>query len=261
MFESLIVPVDESPRSRRALEVAAALATQTGSRIDLLEVTSPGLDVLDDELWLDEIAAGIDAPVGSRTVVESDDVVAAITDAQVAHPRSLVCMGTHARTGVAEIVLGGYAGEVLRCATRPVLLVGPHAEVPARFDVVQVCVDGSPEAMHVLPAAEAFARRTGGRLHVVEVLPAATSGRPDEANTVESVARRVAAETAVFVEWEVLHGRDVPAALVDHATRVPASTIALATHGRSGTTGRVLGSVAMRVAHDSPVPVLVARAR
>lgn len=261
MFESLIIPLDGSPRSRRALAVAAALAEQIGSGIDLLEVTSSGLDTMDDEELLDEVAAGLEVPVSSRVVVESDDVVGAIADAQVARPRSLVVMGTHARTGIAEIVLGGYAGEVLRCATRPVLLVGPHAEVPPVFDVVQVCVDGSPEAMGVLPAAEAFARRTNGRLHVVEVLPAATSGRPDEANTVASVAQRIAAETDVFVEWEVLHGRDVPTALVEHARSVAASTIALATHARAGTTGRILGSVAMRVAHDSPVPVLVSRAR
>ena len=261
MFESLIVPLDESPRSRRALEVAVALATQTGARIDLLEVTSPGLDTVDDETWLDEVAADLGAHAGSRTVVESDDVIAAITDAQAANPRSLVCMGTHARTGVAELVLGGYAGEVLRTATRPVLLVGPHAEVPPKFDVVQVCVDGSAEAAGILPAAEAFARRTGGRLHVVEVLPPRTSGDAGEANTVESTARRVALETDLFVEWEVLHGHDVPAALVDHARTVPASVIALATHGRAGARGRVLGSVAMRVAHDSPVPVLVSRAR
>jgi nucleotide-binding universal stress UspA family protein len=261
MFESLIVPVDESSRSRRALEVASVLAKQTGSKIDLLEVTSPGLDTVDDEVWLDDVAAGLDAPVGSRTVVESDDVVHAIADAQIGSPRSLVVMGTHAHTGLAELVLGGYAGEVLRSSTRPVLLVGPYSTVPARFDVVQVCVDGSPESATILPAAEAFARRTDGRLFVVEVLPPSTSGDPGETNTVASTARRISLETDVFAEWEVLHGRDVPAALVDHARRIAASVIALATRGRSGTTGRILGSVAMRVAHDSPVPVLVARAR
>jgi len=261
MFESLIVPVDGSVRSARALEVAAALARVTGSRVELFLVAPPSTDVTAEKAWLAEVAAGVDAPVSAIEVVEDDSVVDAIADLQRAHPRSLVVLGTHARTGASELFLGGYAGEVLRFATRPVLLVGPKAEVPASFEAVEVCVDGSDESLAILPAAEAFASRVGGRISVVEVLDPAFAGRPDEANTVESAAARIRRESDLHVEWEVLHGRDVPGAIVDHASRLPASVLAMATHGRTNAKGRLLGSVAVRVAHDAPMPVLVARAR
>ena len=63
------------------------------------------------------------------------------------------------------------------------------------------------------------------------------------------------------VEWDVLHGPDPGARLVDAATRLPASVIAMTTHGRTGFQRTVLGSVAMDVVHDAPCPVLVARSR
>ena len=61
------------------------------------------------------------------------------------------------------------------------------------------------------------------------------------------------------VESESLAGRDPASALVDLATQLPAAMIAMSTHARTGWNRTALGSVAMKVVHDSPCPVLVQR--
>jgi len=42
-----------------------------------------------------------------------------------------IAMGTHGRSGLSHLVMGSVAESVVRKATVPVLVVGPHAEPPA----------------------------------------------------------------------------------------------------------------------------------
>lgn len=259
MLQSLLVPFDGTWRSRQGLAAAAAIVRQTRGVLDLVVVQSPGQLPVEAERLLHDAASSLDVPVGTKQVVARESVVGALCDLQRAHPGSLVCIGTHARTGVPELLLGGVAGEVLREMTRPVLLVGPHAEPPTALGTVVACVDGSEESVRVLPAAEAWARAVGGRLWLVRVAPPSSRTEPGEANDLRRLAADSRARSGLDVEWEVLHGHDVARAVVDFTRLLPASVVAMATHGRSGAAGRLLGSVTMRVAHDSVVPVLVVR--
>jgi hypothetical protein len=53
--------------------------------------------------------------------------------------------------------------------------------------------------------------------------------------------------------------RPFSAAIVDEARRWSAELIALGTHGRTGLARLALGSVAERVIHIAPVPILLVR--
>jgi nucleotide-binding universal stress UspA family protein len=59
--------------------------------------------------------------------------------------------------------------------------------------------------------------------------------------------------------WDALHGHDPARAIVELAAARPGSLLVLGTHSRTGLSHAVLGSVAQRVVHDSPAPVLVVR--
>lgn len=61
------------------------------------------------------------------------------------------------------------------------------------------------------------------------------------------------------VNWDVLHGDQAADPIVDYAAHLPASLIAMATHGRSGIARFALGSVAASIVHAAPCPVLVVR--
>lgn len=140
MYKQMLVPVDGSVPSNRALEEALKLAKEQGARVRLIHVLEPlhnlaieGYGDLDGavraeaERVLAEAAAraqaaGVEA---STTLVEAGGrrVAAAIADEAARWGADLIVMGTHGHRGFEHLVLGSVAEGVMRRATVPVLLV------------------------------------------------------------------------------------------------------------------------------------------
>ena len=75
----------------------------------------------------------------------------------------------------------------------------------------------------------------------------------------ETLARRYSAHD-VEVVTDLLEG--VPhQAVIDHAASVEADLIVMATHGRTGLTHLLLGSVAEKIVRTSPIPVCTVRVK
>lgn len=145
MFNRILVPLDGSPISERALAAAAGIASSDGAQIYLLRVVplpasySPYTITLHGtmpvsiehsiEQALDYLYQIADSPVceGVSTTI-SVEVGApgpTILDAVAALHADLVVMSTHGREGVARWVLGSVAQHVARYSPAPVLLMRP----------------------------------------------------------------------------------------------------------------------------------------
>ena len=259
MFTTLVVPLDGSALAATALAPAASLARRAAASIELVTVTSPGLNTLDDELVLKDAATALGDVPYTIQVIESNDVPTAVVLAAT-RADSLLCMATHGRTGLARAVLGSVAEATIRAAVRPMLLVGPKAVAPASWDVVQVCVDtSSEESRRAVPVALAMARALGARLWLVEVQPARfvpSTGDVIEAGGLEALAT-VLERDGIDVEWEVFHGDDIAGELLRAADAVQASLLVTTTHARAGVARVALGSVTAQLAHRAPCPLLV----
>jgi nucleotide-binding universal stress UspA family protein len=136
-FQRVLVTLDGSVCSARALQVAATLATTLGAQIGLVHVIDPKL-VLDsgipaDQMWtllrregqelLDTAAAAIpDHPHPWKFLRESPPAQELLTAARAWHA-ALVVLGTHGRSGVTRLLLGSTAEAVLRHAPCPVVIV------------------------------------------------------------------------------------------------------------------------------------------
>lgn len=140
------------------------------------------------------------------------------------------------------------------------------------YTKILVPLDGSELAECVLPHVKAIA---AGRstaqvvlLRVVEPLPAGTPPAVDfeivqkaGVKTAEEYLARTKTELikeGLNVEAKVLIGRPAET-IIEFAQRNKVDLITLATHGRSGITRWVLGSVADRLVRSSSVPVLLIR--
>lgn len=108
-------------------------------------------------------------------------------------------------------------------------------------------------------------------LHLLNVQPALPRdiGRFIDADTIRdfhretgmaalAAAQAQCAAAGLKAEFHVLVGEAAPT-IVDFATTHGCSQIVIGTHGHSGLAGTLLGSVAMRVVHQSRVPVLLVR--
>lgn len=228
----------------------------------------PGGGVVEPEAYLTEAAARAGVAEARRVVIADHGVVGALETmcGEAADP--VICMTTHGRSGVVQALLGSVAEEVIRRVAVPLLLVGPSvdADLATRFDTVVVCTDGSDLSQSIVPVVSDWIRRLRLRSWVVQVL------EPDVRRELEKVPEALVETNAVYalaqelihrdgagINWDVLHGDRVPDAIVDYASGLPASLIAMATHGRSGLARFALGSVAASVVHAARCPVLVIR--
>ena len=146
MYRKLLVPLDGSATSTRALREATGLAKAQGARLRLLNVLDERYFVSTVEGYtmsnIDELIASLRAE-GQKALDEASKVArkqGVKIDASLVESRGrpvsdvildearkwradLIVMGTHGRRGINRMLLGSDAERVLRSAPVPVLLV------------------------------------------------------------------------------------------------------------------------------------------
>lgn len=201
--------------------------------------------------------------VDAQLVVRGPDDVANVLVETAAEPRTLLCLRTHARGPVAEVVMGSVSEQIVRTSQQPVLMVGPRCgPPPERFASLVVSLDGSELAEQILPTAGSWSTHLGLAPWLLQVLspqvPLEIGDDVLEAGYVNKVAARLA-EQGVKAEWDIVHDRHVAAAIVRFAQAHEPALLALTTHGHTGLGRLALGGVAFQVAHRATCPVLVLR--
>lgn len=142
---------------------------------------------------------------------------------------------------------------------------------------IMVPVDGSELAECVIPHVETIAGATQAVVELVQVIEPleipTKGGIALSAENIKQIEMQINKEVQDYlakiagvlrnrglkVESKALYGK-VAESLVDYADNTNADLIIMATHGRSGISRWVRGSVADRVLHASHVPVLLVRA-
>lgn len=177
-MKRILVPLDGSDFSERALDPAAALAIRDGAEIRLLTVvpTEPPIPLAfaDPTLlgnWVDEegarrrdyverTAAGVAARSGEcpvEALVRVGKVDAAIREVAEEFDVDLVVATTHGRGAFQRAWLGSTADRLLRSLERPLLLLPPTSAHADRFSEAQVRhvlvpLDGSEAAEAAIDA-------------------------------------------------------------------------------------------------------------
>lgn len=164
MYKKILVPLDGSELAEQVLPHATALAELTGAELVLLRVIdTPTYDYL---MTAPELGASL------RTQAESEateyiqrkgnelraagfNITARAVNDGAVHATilrqaeklgvDLIAMSTHGRSGLARMVMGSIADDVVRHATLPVLLVRPQ---PVRASTRQNAHAVEPMAPH-----------------------------------------------------------------------------------------------------------------
>jgi nucleotide-binding universal stress UspA family protein len=139
-IRSILVPIDFSPPSAQALKYAAALATQFGAKITLLNVVPPIAtpDFAYYPLMMENgkvnaqvkrklegvpVSQGVDSNLMEKCVVRNGVPFHEITAAAESLKADLIVISTHGYTGLKHVFLGSTAERVVRHAPCPVLVV------------------------------------------------------------------------------------------------------------------------------------------
>jgi len=145
MYSQILVPIDGSPTSNRALEEASQLALLCGAQVRLLHIVgpvghvrgfarpdapaAPELDKTkkDGQALLEaarEQLAGVGVKVDTELLENRDASVARLVVEYASDwGASLIVLGTQGKHGIERMLLGSDAEQIARYAAMPVLLV------------------------------------------------------------------------------------------------------------------------------------------
>lgn len=226
MYKALLVPIDGSESSARALPVAVALAKRTDAVLHVAMVHDPSVympfvpgevavPVYDaamvrehreaDQALLDRTVKSL-VPWGVRITAAflEGTVIESLLEYGQQVASELTVMTTHGRGGFARLRMGSVATTYLTRSTTPVLLIrgagseGASQPLPALPSGVLLCaLDGSPFAERILPHAAGFADACGMTLelfsvttpHAVGMAPFATEALLADSSVLEQEER------------------------------------------------------------------------
>jgi nucleotide-binding universal stress UspA family protein len=299
MYTKLLIPLDGSKTAEQVLPFARILAATLNLPVELLDVidiSAVSARIANDKAryldtmmtegervsreYLDEIAAGL-AGVKVSCSVTRGKPADAIIESAAAEKGTLIAMATHGRSGLNRWLLGSVAEKVLRGSRNPLFLVRAHEEGAtdgaATIKSIVAPLDGSELAESVLPTVTAVAKTLD--LEVVlcrayELPASAYYGSEDYLPDYDEMRRQVKAEAESYlaekadalkaaglprVSWVALEGSGAEE-IVRYTHTHRDALVAMCTHGRSGVSRWVLGSVTERVVRHSDDPVLVVHA-
>ena len=141
-FERILVPVDFSKHSERAVRVSAQLARRYGSALEIVHVYEPVAYALPGDYalftaeQLDALCVEFERHLAAmkqlalasgalqvKTHLRRGPCATSICEFAREGAFDLIVMGTHGRSGLSHLLLGSVAERVLRSAPCPVLTV------------------------------------------------------------------------------------------------------------------------------------------
>lgn len=288
MFDRILVPVDGSMRAELVLGHVGRLLRRKDSKVLLLRVVPPqnrssGQERDEAQKYVDELVrryAGRGARVGGRVVAGS--VAESILKSAEREAASMIAMTTHGRSGLSRWLLGSVAEKVVRASAVPVLLarsfrpggeeVALTAAEAAPLRKILVPTDGSRASEAAVGPATEFAKLFDSEILVLHAeypfmmpgpelgtFPTPVSTPSAEDDTTAGIAESFRG-AGIKVARQTELG-DPASVILDQSQAAKVDLIAMATHGRSGLSRWVLGSVAEQVLRHGTVPLLLVPAR
>ncbi len=283
MLERIIVPLDGSLTAEAVLPFVRRFLHRTDSEIILVRAVIPApvenaIMIADAALgaaraYLREVHERLDREgVRVKSIVHAGSAIGVILDAVEEERATMVAMATHGATGLKRILLGSVAEAVLRKSPVPVFVVRPfwtaEGAVPDDLETrpvrnILLPVDGSDLAELAVPPALEIADLFEARVLLLRVIEPRKDS--DEAHEIEEAREHLQGISREFERKGVrTHLIVEKGEAVDEILKTlrfhEADLAVMTTHGRSGLSRLVTGSVTEHVLRRASVPLLVVRA-
>ncbi len=282
-LETILFATDFSSSAETAKMYVQALAERYQSRVRLMHVvdlmaafktSNAGMSIdffrrlgeeslgrLKKELDSEHIRA-------EAVLCEGTDPATEILRATEGSLVNLLVIGTRGHKGLARLVLGSTAEELIHQARCPILAIGPAVappKLPINFQKIVYATDFSPEAAKACVFALSFAQDFGAHLYLCHVVPgtdgSGQKGDQELNDEFVSALRRLVPDVArEWCEPECVleHGFAADGILL-LAQRVDADLIVLGTRRTSHWFDNFKTGVAFQVISGSTCPVLTIR--
>jgi nucleotide-binding universal stress UspA family protein len=275
-MKKILVPTDFSQASQWAVEAASSIAKRMEAEIVLLHVIEqPGSESFNVEGqvdastgWEDRLFTMKMIEKGKKDlagVVASTNGIAVRTKLRLGNPFHgirtliseispyLVVMGTSGHSKMEEILVGSNTKKVVRYSTCPVLSIHERPNGKDMSTIVYATSLNESEEEFAKCVVE-MQNLFGAKVHVVRI-NTPSNFQPDHVvkEVMQSFVDRIGLKNYtlnVFSDYSEEDG------IIHFASSINADLIAMATHGRTGVSHVLLGSLAEDIVGQSSKPVL-----
>lgn len=272
-FQTIVLATDGSEYSAAAESAAMHMSGHCDAQLLVTRVvlTNPEYEALvPDRVQQAEIEAqkqidavaekaradGLNAETVLRHGADPYHEVVRVADERHA---DVIVIGRRARSDLARLMVGDSTAKVIGLASCSVLVVPRGTRMPEKR--ILVATDGSRLGDAAAYSAVRLAKRCGLPLTAVSVT-ASGSGKDAvaEAEAALERVRKAAEKEDVGIETLREEGRRPDEVIAEVAKRREADLLVIGSHGRTGLTRLLMGSVSERVIGNAKCPVLVVKA-
>lgn len=296
MYEKIMTPLDGSQIAEVALPYAEELAGRLGSEVTLLNVNEQSDESYQHmhEFYMEKIAdtvkngsesyakaSGSKVPIRVNKVIINGHPAEKIVEYADKENISLIVMSTHGRSGIRHWTIGSVAEKVLRATNKPVALIRAKGAKPAVREKslltrMLVPLDGSKEAETSIPYAEELAFKLKAEIVLLQVLATGYQAMTELGGTyiVYSESQMESFKRYALTYLNPIAGRlrnkgiktnvelklgDAAEEIIRFADEGKFDAVMMSTHGRSGFSRWVFGSVAEKLIHQGNTPLILVR--
>ena len=273
-MKKIIVPVDFSEHSNYALQAAAILAEKYDAEIialHMLEISetilTKGESALQNETvffiklaekkfnefleqdYLDKVKV--------TPIVKHFKVFSEVNDVAKEHNADLIVMGSHGSSGLKEIFVGSNTEKVVRHADIPVLVV-KNQPTTLSFDNIVFASDFSENSVTPYLNASQLFSQLGSKMHLLHVNTPGDNFKSSHEieQTVAEFLKKADGDLSQLDNVKYVSDYTVEKGVLNFANVAGADAIAVATHGRTGFTHFLAGSISEDIANHAALPVI-----
>ncbi|MFN3481163.1 MAG: universal stress protein [Thermodesulfovibrionales bacterium] len=275
-IQRILLSTDGSELSSGAEREAISVARRFNAELRILSVIetnpeftalAPGvLEKVEEKTrtYLEELRQKAEKE-GLKTEIiihEGEEPFKFIIDEASKRGADLIAMGRRGRKGLTRLMVGSQTARTIGHSSISVLVVPRNARV--EFKNIVIATDASRFSEKAAEEAIQIAKQTGASLYAIAVTrPDATSERIKESE--DALLRIKTASQKEGVKIEAEHVRNRPhekiyEAIIEFAKKHNADLIVVGSHGRTGISKLLMGSVAERIIGHSDCAVLVVKA-
>ena len=268
-MKKILVPFDFSPAAMHAYRFALDIAAGNEGEVIVLKVvdlTPVYIESLDANPYyinsmsiltelkqearndFEHLRRRIDTNVPVRFEVEQGTVSQTVLKAIHQHDADLVVMGTTGTEGISELLVGSNTEKIVRSSPVPVFAIHKAQKVAnIRNIVFPTTIDLDQRAL--LEKVKALQRFFHARLHLLYIKTPYPKQTDKELN--ESLERFAEFYGLTDYSIHIRHEPDEEEGILKFASRLEYSIIAMATHGFTGLTHLILGSIAENIVNHT----------
>ena len=273
-MKKIIVPVDFSEYSEYALETASILAKKNNAEILVLHMlemseailTRAGTDMQMETMFFLKLAEKKfeeflkkDYLKGLKItpIIKHFKVFSEVNEVAEENGADLIIMGSHGASGLKEFFIGSNTEKVVRHSNIPVMVI-KHNPILVDFEHVVFACDFSEDAVKPFINATKFFKKLGSKVHLIYVnLPNEQFRSTAEMEgKVHLFFKKVNGDLSYDHSVKYFSDYTIEQGVLNYANAIGADLIALATHGRTGFSHLLEGSITEDIANHSTLPVI-----